>query len=53
MVVNDNHSFKQNPMSIVETTVNEETGQEKKRYINRFRWKSWSVTPIPMSEKEV
>jgi general transcription factor 3C polypeptide 5 (transcription factor C subunit 1) len=46
-------SFKQNPMSIVDTSINETTGREKKRYINRFRWKSWSVTPMTISEREV
>lgn len=40
-------------MSIVETSINEKTGIEKKRYINKFRWKAWSVTPMTMSEKEV
>jgi general transcription factor 3C polypeptide 5 (transcription factor C subunit 1) len=40
-------------MAVVETSVNEETGLEKKRYINRFRWKGWSVIPTSMSEKEV
>ncbi|KAF8592376.1 hypothetical protein K439DRAFT_1655910 [Ramaria rubella] len=47
------YNFKQNPMAIVDISVDEATGQEKKRYINRFRWKSWSVVPISMSEKEV
>ncbi|KAF8528978.1 RNA polymerase III transcription factor IIIC subunit-domain-containing protein [Hysterangium stoloniferum] len=47
------YNFKQNPMAIVETSANETTGQEKSRYINRFRWKGWSVTSISISEKEV
>ncbi|KAF8525363.1 RNA polymerase III transcription factor IIIC subunit-domain-containing protein [Gautieria morchelliformis] len=47
------YNFKQNPMAVVETFVDEETALEKKRYINRSRWKGWSVIPISMSEKEV
>jgi len=46
-------SFKQNQMSIFETSVNEETGVEKRRYINRSRWKGWSVSQLSMSEKMV
>ncbi|KIJ56642.1 hypothetical protein M422DRAFT_57318 [Sphaerobolus stellatus SS14] len=46
------YNFRQNPMSVVETAINEHTGQEKSRFINRFRWKGWSVISVSMSESE-
>ncbi|GJJ07427.1 hypothetical protein Clacol_001629 [Clathrus columnatus] len=47
------YNFKQNPMSTVETSVNVVTGLERKRYINRFRWKGWSVVSVSINDTEV
>lgn len=41
------HSYKSNPASVVTTVVDEETGEEKKRLINRMRWKGYG--PISIS----
>ncbi|ETW84234.1 hypothetical protein HETIRDRAFT_123874 [Heterobasidion irregulare TC 32-1] len=48
-----NYSFKSNPMSVVTTIIDEETGDEKKRLINKMRWKGFGPASIMFSEKEV
>ncbi|KAJ7699882.1 RNA polymerase III transcription factor IIIC subunit-domain-containing protein [Mycena rosella] len=45
--------FKPNPASMVSTTVNEETGEEKKRLINKMRWKGYGPTSISFSDRQV
>lgn len=47
------YNFKQNPMSTVETSLDVITGLEKKRYINRFRWKGWSVVSASITDQEL
>jgi uracil phosphoribosyltransferase len=39
-------SFKANPASVISITVDEETGEERKRYINRMRWKGYGPVSI-------
>ena len=46
-------SYKANPASVVATVVDEETGEEKKRLINRTRWKGFGPIAINFSEKDV
>jgi len=48
-----NYNYKANPASIVTTVVDEETGEEKKRLINRMRWKGFGPISITFSEKGV
>ncbi|THH20126.1 hypothetical protein EW146_g1148 [Bondarzewia mesenterica] len=48
-----NYNFKSNPMSVVATTVDEETGEEKKRLINKMRWKGFGPASIMFSERDV
>ena len=43
-------SFKTNPASIETTYIDEATGEEKKRLINRQRWKGWAPIAISYSE---
>jgi hypothetical protein len=38
---------------MVSTTVNEETGEEKKRLINKMRWKGYGPISIPFAERQV
>ena len=40
-------------MSVVTTIIDEETGDEKKRLINKMRWKGFGPASIMFSEKEV
>ncbi|KAJ7667797.1 RNA polymerase III transcription factor IIIC subunit-domain-containing protein [Mycena polygramma] len=47
------YNFKPNAASMVSTTVNEETGEEKKRLINKMRWKGYGPISIPFSERQV
>jgi hypothetical protein len=46
-------SYKANPASLVTTVINEETGEEKTRLINRMRWKGLSPTSIPYDSPAV
>ncbi|TFY72093.1 hypothetical protein EVG20_g894 [Dentipellis fragilis] len=48
-----NYNYKANPVSVVATSVDEETGEEKKRLINKMRWKGYGPTSIMFTEKEV
>uniref|UniRef100_A0A8H8CKA2 Transcription factor IIIC subunit 5 HTH domain-containing protein n=1 Tax=Psilocybe cubensis TaxID=181762 RepID=A0A8H8CKA2_PSICU len=47
------YNFKANTASMVSTTVDEETGEEKKRMINRMRWKGYGPASIMFSEAQV
>ncbi len=47
------NSYKQNTMSIVSTTVDEETGLEKKRLINRNRWVPTGPAQASYSDQNV
>ncbi|KAF9057282.1 RNA polymerase III transcription factor IIIC subunit-domain-containing protein [Panaeolus papilionaceus] len=47
------YNFKANTASIVSTTVDEETGEERKRMINRMRWKGYGPASIMFSEAQV
>ncbi|KIY49557.1 hypothetical protein FISHEDRAFT_41503 [Fistulina hepatica ATCC 64428] len=44
------YQFKANPASLVQTTVDEVTGEEKKRLINRLRWKGYGPASILFSD---
>lgn len=46
-------SYKANPASVLTTVVDEDTGEEKKRLINRMRWKGFGPIAINFSEKGV
>jgi general transcription factor 3C polypeptide 5 (transcription factor C subunit 1) len=46
-------SFKANPASVVTTVTDTETGEEKKRYINRMRWKGLGPASINFADKGV
>lgn len=47
------YNYKANTASVVSTTVDEETGEEKKRLINRMRWKGLGPTAINFSDRGV
>ncbi|KAJ7086691.1 RNA polymerase III transcription factor IIIC subunit-domain-containing protein [Mycena epipterygia] len=47
------YNFKPNPASMVSTTVDEETGEEKKRLINKMRWRGYGPLSILFSERQV
>ncbi|KAJ7368086.1 RNA polymerase III transcription factor IIIC subunit-domain-containing protein [Mycena albidolilacea] len=51
--VPQSYNFKSNPASIVSTTVNEETGEEKKRLINKMRWKGYGPISITFTERQI
>ena len=56
MEITDNYlffSFKANPASIVSAVVDEETGEEKKRMINKMRWKGTGPASILFADKSV
>ncbi|KAF8484494.1 RNA polymerase III transcription factor IIIC subunit-domain-containing protein, partial [Russula ochroleuca] len=48
-----NYNFKANPMSTVTTFVDEKTGEEKERLINKGRWKGFGPTSVSFAEKGV
>ncbi|KAJ7228866.1 RNA polymerase III transcription factor IIIC subunit-domain-containing protein [Mycena pura] len=47
------YNFKPNSASIVTTTVNEETGEETKRLINKMRWRGYGPQSISFMERQV
>ncbi|KAK0468020.1 RNA polymerase III transcription factor IIIC subunit-domain-containing protein [Desarmillaria tabescens] len=47
------YNYKANTASIVSTTVDEETGEEKKRLINRMRWKGYGPATISFTDTTV
>ncbi|KAI6003794.1 RNA polymerase III transcription factor IIIC subunit-domain-containing protein [Pisolithus albus] len=48
-----NYNFKGNPASMVATLVDEDTGQERKRLINKGRWKGYGPATISFSDSNV
>ncbi|OBZ71904.1 Transcription factor tau subunit sfc1 [Grifola frondosa] len=48
-----NYSYKANTASVVTTIVDEETGVEKRRLINRMRWKGFGPIAISFGDKGV
>ena len=52
-ILTGSRSLKANPSSIVSTTVDEMTGEEKKRLVNRFRWKGYGPATIMFSDANV
>jgi general transcription factor 3C polypeptide 5 (transcription factor C subunit 1) len=46
-------SLKLNPMSTTTIVVDEKTGEEKERLINKGRWKGYGPTSVSFSEKGV
>jgi len=51
--VPQHYNFKANPASVVATVMNEETGVETKRLVNRMRWKGYGPTSILFSDSGV
>ncbi|KAG2013884.1 hypothetical protein CC2G_010749 [Coprinopsis cinerea AmutBmut pab1-1] len=47
------YNFKANSASIVTTTVDEETGEERKRLINKMRWKGYGPASIMFADNQV
>ncbi|KAI5125023.1 hypothetical protein M0805_007447 [Coniferiporia weirii] len=47
------YNYKANNMSVVTTVVDSETGEEKKRLINKARWKGFHTTSISFTEKTI
>ncbi|KAG6886925.1 hypothetical protein C0992_001609 [Termitomyces sp. T32_za158] len=47
------YNFRPNSASMISTSVDEETGEEKKRYINRMRWKGYGPASIMFSDAVV
>ncbi|KAF9263593.1 hypothetical protein L218DRAFT_927336 [Marasmius fiardii PR-910] len=47
------YNYKSNPASMVSTIVDEENGEEKKRLINRMRWKGYGPAAITYHEQVV
>ncbi|KAF8974777.1 RNA polymerase III transcription factor IIIC subunit-domain-containing protein [Flammula alnicola] len=47
------YNFKANTASMISTTVDEETGEERKRMINRMRWKGYGPASIMFSDIHV
>ncbi|KAH7904035.1 transcription factor IIIC, subunit 5, partial [Hygrophoropsis aurantiaca] len=48
-----NYNFKANPSSMTTSVINEETGEEKKRLINRGRWKGLGPVAISHSDATI
>ncbi|VDC06134.1 unnamed protein product [Peniophora sp. CBMAI 1063] len=51
--ITQNYGFKANPMSVPTTVVDEETGEEKKRLINKMRWKGYGPATVMYGDAEV
>ncbi|KAF8639841.1 hypothetical protein AX17_001096 [Amanita inopinata Kibby_2008] len=47
------YNFRSNTASMVSSTVNEQTGEEKKRLINRMRWRGFGPATIMFSDIHV
>jgi general transcription factor 3C polypeptide 5 (transcription factor C subunit 1) len=47
------NSFRADSASVVTSVVGEETGEEKKRMINRMRWKGYELAAIMFTDVEV
>ncbi|CAK5276014.1 unnamed protein product [Mycena citricolor] len=47
------YNFKANPASMVTSIVNEETGEERKRLINKMRWKGFGPISLSFSDRQV
>ncbi|KIM68705.1 hypothetical protein SCLCIDRAFT_13482 [Scleroderma citrinum Foug A] len=48
-----NYNFKANPTSMVTTVLNEDTGEERKRLINKGRWKGYGPATITFDDPNV
>ncbi|KAJ3507558.1 hypothetical protein NLJ89_g6231 [Agrocybe chaxingu] len=48
-----NYNFKSNSASMISTTIDEETGEERKRIINRMRWKGYGPASIMFDDPRV
>ncbi|KAI6130498.1 RNA polymerase III transcription factor IIIC subunit-domain-containing protein [Pisolithus croceorrhizus] len=48
-----NYNFKANPASMVAAIADEDTGQERKRLINKGRWKGYGPATISFSDSNV
>ncbi|KAF8559015.1 hypothetical protein OG21DRAFT_1493418 [Imleria badia] len=48
-----NYNFKPNPASMIATVVNEETGEERKRLINKGRWKGYGPATVSFGDLSI
>ncbi|CAA7260151.1 unnamed protein product [Cyclocybe aegerita] len=48
-----NYNFKANSASMISTTIDEETGEERKRIINKMRWKGYGPASIMFDDPRV
>lgn len=48
-----NYNFKANPASMVTTSVDEDTGRERKRLINKGRWKGYGPATVSFGDSSV
>ncbi|KIJ70265.1 hypothetical protein HYDPIDRAFT_78440 [Hydnomerulius pinastri MD-312] len=48
-----NYNFKSNPASMVTAVIDEETGEERKRLINRGRWKGYGPATITFADPTI
>ncbi|EGO01771.1 hypothetical protein SERLA73DRAFT_177265 [Serpula lacrymans var. lacrymans S7.3] len=48
-----NYNFKANPASMVTTVVDDETGEEKKRLINKSRWRGYGPATIMFVDQAI
>ena len=46
-------SYKQNPVSVIQTITDEVTGEERQRYVNKNLWKANSMAIISIEDEEV
>ncbi|KAF6762779.1 RNA polymerase III transcription factor IIIC subunit-domain-containing protein [Ephemerocybe angulata] len=51
--ISQSYNFKANPASILTTTIDEETGEERKRLINKMRWKGYGPASIMFTDTQV
>ncbi|OCB90890.1 hypothetical protein A7U60_g1915 [Sanghuangporus baumii] len=47
------YNYKANPMSVVTSYIDSQTGEEKKRLINKSRWKGYGPATLSFSDKTV
>ncbi|KAH6915161.1 RNA polymerase III transcription factor IIIC subunit-domain-containing protein [Coprinopsis sp. MPI-PUGE-AT-0042] len=51
--ISQGYNFKANSASILTTTIEEETGEERKRLINKMRWKGYGPASIMFADTQV
>ena len=51
--IDEGHSYKANNMSVVSTVVDEKTGEERTRLIDKQRWKGYGPATVSFSDAKV